>query len=143
MDALREFIEGRVPNEWVRVPGEAVAFERDGLRVEIERVATPQRFRRRWEIRCRESAGEAVGQRTVRYASSWEGALDAVYDCMRRPEDGTPVGVLSDRSVASTTTAKSDARTATSTANVASTANAANTANTANTTNASPRVERG
>ncbi|WP_224448363.1 hypothetical protein [Haloprofundus salilacus] len=84
MDALREFIEGRVPNEWVRTPGAVVAFERNGLRVEAVQTTTPQRFGRRWEIRRLESAGEATGRETVQYVSSREEALEAVYDCMCR-----------------------------------------------------------
>ncbi|WP_224270694.1 hypothetical protein [Haloprofundus salinisoli] len=136
MDALREFIEGRVPNEWVRAPGKAIAFERNGLRVEAERVATPQRFGRRWEIRCRESVGEVVDQRRVRYVTSKEEALDAVYDWMRRLEGGATADALTDGDVAGTMT-HPDVGTVASITNIADAANAGNAAN------ASPRVERG
>ncbi|KTG11636.1 hypothetical protein AUR64_00130 [Haloprofundus marisrubri] len=88
MDALREFIEGRVPNEWVRVPGKEVAFEREGVRVEARRTANPRQFGQTWEIRCRRSAGEAVREQTVRYVSSREAAVEGLYDCIRRVENG-------------------------------------------------------
>lgn len=91
MDALREFIEGRVPNEWVRVPGREVAFEREGVRVEARRTANPRRFGQAWEIRCQQSAGEAMGRQTVRYVSSREAALEGIYDCIRKIDRGERV----------------------------------------------------
>ncbi|WP_224333465.1 hypothetical protein [Haloprofundus halobius] len=92
MDALREFTEGRVPNEWVRVTDAEVAFEREGFRVEAKRRTTPRRFGRAWEIRCREFAGEAEGLRTMRYVTSRAEAVAAVYDCMNRFEAGESLG---------------------------------------------------
>ncbi|WP_129114035.1 hypothetical protein [Halegenticoccus tardaugens] len=115
MSDITRFARGQVPPNWVRAPtdGNAVRFRHRDVGVHLEAIEVgdaaemPGSGRsHRWQLQCRQSAGEAMSVKPILRVSAKEEAVCVLYDWMELinatvesvdSDAGIPFGELTER----------------------------------------------